>query len=77
MDQLKLEVEELEERIAPSFIFAEGSQPDTAGASPSGGQAGTDGPLETSFGPNSTVHPNGSAWTAHSQSSVLENGENK
>lgn len=76
MQKLKLEVEELEERIAPSFIFADGSQPDTAGASPTGGQAGTGGPLEASFGPNSTVHPNGNAWTGHAQSPVLENGGN-
>ena len=59
---------------AGSFKFVAGSQPSVAGANPVGGQAGTGGPLTASFGPNSTVHPNGQAWTAHFQSPVLDFG---
>ena len=63
MSKLKLHIEDLEERIAPSFVFTD--LPPQAQADPVGGQAGTGGPLTASFGPNSTVHPTGTAWNAH------------
>jgi len=59
--ELKLEIEELEERIAPSFVFNPSSQPAMAGADPTGGQGGLPG----SFGPNSDDHPTKDAWVVH------------
>lgn len=74
--ELKLDIEELEERIAPSFIFTDGSAPedahDIAGRDPAGGQGG----LGASFGPNSGLHPTGDAWIAHQGASPLDNGGN-
>ena len=61
MEELKLEIEELEKRIAPSFAFLADSPPDDAGANPAGGQNGND----SSFGPDSGAHPTKAAWTAH------------
>jgi hypothetical protein len=73
MKKMKLKVEELEERIAPSFVFLEGSQPDLAGADPIGGQGG----LEGSFGADSNLHPTGDAWIAHTNGETpLDNGGN-
>ena len=65
MKKMSLKVEDLEERIAPSFVFAEGSKPFEAGANPTGGQGG---PVE-SFGPNSGSHPNSSPWGVHQDQS--------
>ena len=59
--KMSLKVEDLEERIAPSFVFAPGSPPADAGANPTGGQGG----LEASFGPNSGDHPTLDAWVVH------------
>lgn len=71
--KLKLTVEDLEERIAPSFMFAPGSVPADAGAEPIGGQGG----LEDSFGANSSLHPTGAAWGAHTNPATpLDNGGN-
>ena len=64
MAKLKLKIEDLEERIAPSYVFLEGSQPDVAGAEPVGGQ----GDFTASFGPSIADAPDGSdfaAWTPH------------
>ena len=69
--KLKLTVVDLEERIAPSFMFEGGSAPADAGANPIGGQGG----LEGSFGPNSGLHPTGTAWVAHTnEGTPLANG---
>lgn len=80
--ELKLDIEELEERIAPSFVFAGGSAPADTGADPTGGQGGLTG----SFGPNSGDHPTKDPWVVHesrdSNSGVafehtpLDNGDN-
>ena len=70
MKELKLEIEELEERIAPSFAFfatdkdtevptGEQSTPADHGAAPVGKD------FDQSFGPNSSEHPNKAAWIAH------------
>jgi hypothetical protein len=74
MKEIKLQVEELEERIAPSFMLTVNGTPnDPTG----GGQAG----FEASFGPDSggfpSQNPDGlAAWNAHEQSPVLVNGGN-
>ena len=65
--QMTLKVEDLEERIAPSFVFIAETPPDVAGAAPVGGQGGE---YESSFGPNSKVlgdtADNKNAWVVHS-----------
>ena len=73
--ELKLEIEELEERIAPSLTFGGSSHADGAG------QGGTQADLDTSFGPISTGFPSQNlgglaAWSAHAHSPVLGHGEN-
>jgi hypothetical protein len=82
MKEIKLEIEELEERIAPSFAFA-GSSP-AEGA----GQGGPQGDFDTSFGPNSTDFPSqnpagtartgagNAAWAAHDNSPLVNGGNN-
>ena len=73
MKKMILKIEDLEERIAPSFVFVGGSAPADAGATPLGGQGGLIG----SFGPNSGVHPTGDAWIAHQNGHTpLGNGGN-
>jgi len=79
--ELKLEIEELEERIAPSFVFDGGSAPALAGAEPDS-PATADSPGtsdatagDPTFGPSSSGFPsendsNGNsfakaAWTSH------------
>lgn len=72
--KLSLNVEKLEERIAPSFAFDPTSTPGM-NASPVGGQ----GDYSSSFGPDSSVFPAGgnlAAWTAHNGPSPLINGGN-
>lgn len=64
----RFRIERLEDRIAPSFVFVDGSQPDDAGAAPEGHRG------DGTFGPSSATHPTGDAWTAHDQSPVLDNG---
>ena len=81
--EMRLEIEELEERIAPSFVLDPTTTPGQH-ADPVGGQGGN----TASFGPDSTLHPNKAAWTAHGNraasglpgspvgSPVLDNGFN-
>lgn len=67
-------IEKLEDRIAPSFVFLDGSQPDDAGASPPGPRGdGTFGPSSVDF-PSNSDHAPLAAWNAHDQSPVLGNG---
>ena len=82
MKEIKLEIEELEERIAPSFAFV--------GASPAegAGQGGTQADLDTSVGPRSdggnfpSQNPAGTAragagnaaWAAHDNSPLVNGG---
>ena len=72
--KLSLTVTDLEERIAPSFVFTPGSAPADAGASPVGGQ----GDPSASFGPSvngqGTGPSNFAAWTAHAKADVLDFG---
>ena len=68
MKKVALKIEDLEERIAPSFTFTDGSDPDAAGADPTGGQ----GDLDTTFGPNSGELDNKNGWTAHGDRSTNE-----
>lgn len=60
MRKLTLKIEDLEERIAPSFVFDPSSTPGQH-ANPIGGQGG----LEASFGPHAGLHPNLSPWGVH------------
>lgn len=78
MKELMLEIEVLEERIAPSFIFASGSNPDSAGADPIGGAGGGGDSLIASFGPDSTEVGTLNAWIAHDEDmpTPLDNGGN-
>lgn len=72
MGKLKLKIEDLEERIAPSFVFIDG-QTGQADPNPVGGQ----GDYEASFGPDSTATPNLQPWTAHNNPNTpLANGGN-
>jgi len=64
-EPLSLTDKQMDQVTAGSFAFDSESQPALAGASPTGGQAGVEGPLEESFGPNASVHPNLAAWIAH------------
>ena len=66
--KLTLKVEQLEERIAPSFVL----DPGIGSADPVGGQGG----LTASFGPNSGLTPNLHPWIAHNTPSPLDNGGN-
>jgi len=78
--ELQLEIEELEERIAPSFIFAGGSAPDNAGASPEGVRDdGTFGPSKVGFSSENdgvgADKAGKAAWSSHNNSDVLDNGD--
>lgn len=76
MKKVALKIEDLEERIAPSFTFTEGSTADDSGADPTGGQ----GDLEETFGPNSSilkVIATTDGWIAHQNDDApLDNGGN-
>jgi hypothetical protein len=65
MKELKLEIEELEERIAPSFVFDPLSQPTMARADPVGGGGGGGDQLTASFGADSTEVGTTNAWVVH------------
>jgi hypothetical protein len=71
MKKMILKIEDLEERIAPSFVFVLDSPPDRADASPVGPRG------DETFGPSIPDFPaqgNLAAWSAHSNSPVLDSG---
>lgn len=81
MKEIKLQVEELEERIAPSFVLT-GTPDDNA--DPMGPRGdGTFGPSSGTNGPNAEISTENEGagasnakapWSAHDNSGVLENG---
>ena len=67
--QSRFQLEELENRVLPSFVFVAGSQPAEAGATPDG--ARNDGTI----GPSIFTAPNANPWNGPANSPVLANGD--
>lgn len=76
-EPIQLSDQQLDQVTGGSFVFDPTSRPALAGANPTGGQAGENGPLEISFGPNSTVHPTLSAWVTHTDASGFSPSQGK